>query len=116
MAGSVPEVVDVGSADEVLRAGRAVVTIDGVQVLIIKSRRKVYALINTCPHLQVPLENAAVRRSALICAGHGYRWDLRSGRPVGAVRRAQFRMAGLAMLSVAIEDGHLYVQRPRSLV
>jgi nitrite reductase [NAD(P)H] small subunit len=77
--------LDVASADELMRYGRLVVTPRalGVPVLLVRTRRGVFAVENQCPHRGTPLIDAAVRGTTLTCSMHGWRYDLRSGRCVG---------------------------------
>lgn len=56
-------VFDLGPAQEVLVNGRAVVTVgaEDTSVLIVATRRGVFAMQNRCPHLGLPLNRAAMR-------------------------------------------------------
>jgi 3-phenylpropionate/trans-cinnamate dioxygenase ferredoxin subunit len=74
--------LDLGPVDDVLHEGRIVVRVgaSGESVLVVRTRRGVFAMQNECPHMGLPLDDAAVHGSRLTCAHHGYRYDLTSGR------------------------------------
>lgn len=56
------------------------------------------AVPGVCPHEDVGLEDAEVRDGTLVCPGHGYRFDLRTGRcghdPALELRRYPIRVIG----------------------
>ena len=74
--------VDAGPADRLLEEGRVIAQLDGVDVLVVRTRRGIFAVENRCPHTGRPLSDAAVSGSKLTCMGHQRRYDLASGRPV----------------------------------
>jgi nitrite reductase (NADH) small subunit len=57
-----------------------------------------------CPHKQQPLAEGLLRDGSLVCPGHWYAFDLRTG----ACRNA--REVGLALHPVVEEDGMLYAE------
>src|SRR5215470_10922592 len=76
------EPVDVASAEELARHGRLVVTSAelGTAILLVWTRRGVFAVENRCPHRGARLDDAAVGGRTITCPMHGRRYDLRSGR------------------------------------
>ena len=74
--------VDVCSEDELDRSGRLVIRLSDppIDVLVIRTRRRVFAVENRCPHLGVSLEGGNVRGRTITCTTHGRRFDLASGR------------------------------------
>jgi len=74
--------VDAGPADRILEDGRVTAQVDGVDVLVVRTRRGIFAVENRCPHTGRPLTDAFVSGSKLTCMGHQRRYDLASGRPV----------------------------------
>jgi nitrite reductase/ring-hydroxylating ferredoxin subunit len=72
--------VDVGPADRLLADGRVLAQVDGVDVLVVRTRRGIFAVENQCPHTGRHLTDAAVSGAKLTCMGHRRRYDLRSGR------------------------------------
>lgn len=75
-------VVDAGPADRILEQGRVIAQAEGVEVLVVRTRRGIFAVENRCPHTGRPLTDAAVSGAKLTCMGHQRRYDLASGRPV----------------------------------
>lgn len=93
-------------------ASRAVLSLerDGTQfeeVLLLRLRHGLVAVINRCPHLERPLEDARVRGHVLTCRGHSRSYSLRTGRPAGAL------MAGgppkLRRVPAWTEDGQVFL-------
>jgi nitrite reductase/ring-hydroxylating ferredoxin subunit len=75
-----PAVVDLGPDPPALAGGRAVVLgPQGESVLVVRTRRGLFAVTNRCPHRGLPLDDARVTGHTLVCPFHGWRFDLRSG-------------------------------------
>jgi nitrite reductase/ring-hydroxylating ferredoxin subunit len=74
--------VDVCSEDELDRSGRLVVRLSDppIDVLVIRTRRQVFAVENRCPHLGALLDGGNVNGRIITCTAHGRRFDLASGR------------------------------------
>jgi nitrite reductase [NAD(P)H] small subunit len=74
--------VDVASAEELFRHRRLVVTPPdlGTAILVVLTRRGVFAVENRCPHRGARLDDAGIRGRTVTCPMHGRRYDLRSGR------------------------------------
>lgn len=64
---------------EVPNFGKKVVTIDGVEVLLINVKGEIFACENECPHQSAPLAGGIVKEGHLSCPRHGYRFDLKTG-------------------------------------
>jgi nitrite reductase (NADH) small subunit len=73
--------IDVGDAAQLRRGGRLRVTPPGftTAVLIVHTRHGVFAVDDRCPHRGNPLSTGTVSATAITCAMHGWRFDLRSG-------------------------------------
>jgi nitrite reductase/ring-hydroxylating ferredoxin subunit len=59
-------------------------------VLVTALGDEVIAVAGVCPHEDVALAGGRLEGGAVVCPGHGYRFDLRSGRchhPALALRR-----------------------------
>lgn len=52
----------------------------GTQLVVVRAKGKVFAFHDKCPHAFWPLSEGTVRDSVLECAGHGWEFDLESGR------------------------------------
>lgn len=79
-------------ADIFADADRAVLSLERAgarveEVLVIRARGHLYALVNRCPHLDRALDDARVRGRVLTCRGHGRSYNLRSGRAAGTLSR-----------------------------
>lgn len=58
---------------------RAVLDVEGVEIVVIRSEGRLHALANACPHQGNPLVEGDVLGPTLVCAYHGWRFDLESG-------------------------------------
>ena len=105
--------VELGAAAELLTTGRAVVTVtpdqcprldQALEVLIVRTRRTLFAVESRCPHFGRGLADAAVRGRGIRCAGHGRRFDLRPGA-AGRSRRGCLRT-----FEGWVEDGRLLLR------
>lgn len=101
---------DCGAADVVLANGRAVIHFDAIDVLVVRTRRGIFAVEDRCPHMGRRLSDASISRRTLTCREHGLRYDLPSGRPAG---RAPVRRRALRTFDVVIEAGRLWLS-PRA--
>jgi nitrite reductase/ring-hydroxylating ferredoxin subunit len=84
--------VRAGTAGELARAGRLVVQVAGseVPVVVIKTKRGLFAFADECPHAGFELRDGKVAGATVTCPWHGRRYSLKSGRCVsghGAIRR-----------------------------
>jgi nitrite reductase/ring-hydroxylating ferredoxin subunit len=62
-----------------LAGDRAVLEVDGQEIVVFRSEGRVYALANACPHEGNPLVEGELLGPTLECAYHGWRFDLDSG-------------------------------------
>lgn len=70
----------VGSSEPLDRDGRAVLRVDGRQILVLKTERGLYACNNRCPHEGYPLrEGTLTDGCVLTCNWHNWKFDLASG-------------------------------------
>jgi nitrite reductase/ring-hydroxylating ferredoxin subunit len=58
---------------------RAVVDLDGKEILVLRTERGVYAFDARCPHEGNPLSEGEILGDTLVCAFHGWRFDLETG-------------------------------------
>ena len=59
------------------------VEIDGVDVAIVHSGDRVYAIADECSHAAIPLSEGDVGDGEIECYLHGSRFDLTTGEPLG---------------------------------
>jgi nitrite reductase/ring-hydroxylating ferredoxin subunit len=62
-----------------LEGDRAVLVVDGEEIVVFRAEGRVYALANSCPHEGNPLIEGELLGPTLECAYHGWRFDLESG-------------------------------------
>jgi nitrite reductase/ring-hydroxylating ferredoxin subunit len=68
--------------DEVPPGGRRAVAVAGLAwpVLVVDLDGELIVTAGVCPHEDVDLTGGALDGAALTCPGHGYEFDLRTGR------------------------------------
>jgi len=59
------------------------VRIRGLEIGLYRVGDEVYALENACPHAGWPLHEGEVSDRVVICGGHGFEYDVTTGRPPG---------------------------------
>jgi nitrite reductase (NADH) small subunit len=71
----------VADSAQLRRCGRLRVTPPGfaTAILLVHTRRGVFAVEERCPHRGNSLATAVVSATAITCSMHGWRFDLRSG-------------------------------------
>jgi nitrite reductase/ring-hydroxylating ferredoxin subunit len=103
--------VDGSPADVLLRSGRTLSRLGDTEVLVVRTRRGVFAVENRCPHLGRRLADARVSGRTLVCPGHQRRYDLASG---GLLGRQLTPTAPLRTFAVEIADGQLRISPMRA--
>jgi 3-phenylpropionate/trans-cinnamate dioxygenase ferredoxin subunit len=68
---------------DVTNASPLAVTVDGVDVAIVRQGDDVYAISDECSHAAIPLSEGEVEDGEIECWLHGSRFDLRTGKPSG---------------------------------
>jgi nitrite reductase/ring-hydroxylating ferredoxin subunit len=103
-------VVDVGDVREVLHAGRAVVHLGphDTPVLIIRTRKGIFAIESRCPHAGHPLTDGTARRTSIRCSRHRLEYDLVSG----ACRTRRNSRPAMTYRAWLDSDGHVRVAVP----
>lgn len=106
--------VDVCSEDELDRYGRLVVRLSDppIDVLVIRTRRQVFAVENRCPHLGASLDGGNVDGRTITCTAHGRRFDLASGRCATGPGRPGGR---LVTMRTWLDGGRVWLAAPRSV-
>lgn len=103
-----PGFVAAGVAND-LRAGRLAVEVRGVPLLIIQTRSRYVAFVNSCPHMGLPLTDGRLSSRSITCTAHGRQW--RFCPPTGDRTRRSLRGGGLAMVAVEEAGGRFWVAR-----
>lgn len=58
--------------------------VDGRRIAVFRTRQgQLFATQAECPHRQGPLADGVVGGGHVVCPLHGFRFDLRSGEPIG---------------------------------
>jgi len=69
----------VAKVEELPEAGGKEVVVDGKRICLFKLDGEVFATAALCPHKGVPLAVGCVENGAVICAMHGWEFDLKTG-------------------------------------
>jgi nitrite reductase/ring-hydroxylating ferredoxin subunit len=74
--------VRVCALDEVADGELRAFAVAGVTwpVIVTRIAGELVAVPGVCPHEDVPLATGELRGHAIVCAGHGYAFDVRTGR------------------------------------
>jgi nitrite reductase (NADH) small subunit len=79
-----PRVIDLGPLDSVPLGRVRVFDVERERIAVHRTRRgEVYASDATCPRHGESLEGAVIGGRMMLCPGHGYAFNLSSGRCVG---------------------------------
>jgi len=57
---------------------------DGLKLVVIRSGDRVFAYHDKCPHAFWPLSQGTLHRATLECPGHGWEFDIETGRCLSA--------------------------------
>lgn len=72
--------VIVGKAQDLPEGrGATVILDDGTELALFNIAGKFFAVDNSCPHRGVPLADGKICANLVECAGHGWRFDLKTG-------------------------------------
>ena len=99
--------VYVGTGDELRRRGRLVVRVpqSDVPVVVVGTRRGVFAFGDRCPHADASLRAGGVAGTTITCPRHARRYSLKSGRCVSALGSA----ARLRRWRVWLDDNKVWI-------
>ncbi len=101
--------VRVGRLDD-FRVGRGRrIEIEGTPVAVFRTKDRVIALDDTCPHMGASLADGTLRDGTVQCSWHEWRYDLETGRcPVRP-------WAVVRIHRVRVEAGEVLVETPEPL-
>jgi nitrite reductase/ring-hydroxylating ferredoxin subunit len=71
--------VEVGSLSDLRKRRRVVVEVGDRQVAVFSHDGEVYALDNVCIHKQRELSKGVILNGRIVCPGHQWSYDLRTG-------------------------------------
>ncbi len=67
---------------DIPQGGVLAVTVEGVEIALVRDGDDVYAIHDECSHASIPLSEGEVEGCEIECWLHGSRFDLRTGKPV----------------------------------
>jgi len=89
------------------REGRGrVVVVGGVRIAVFRVGERLFAMRDACPHMGLSLADASPQEGTVTCHGHGWKFDLVTGR---SDRRSG---ACAAIYAVRIDGGDVFVRPP----
>jgi 3-phenylpropionate/trans-cinnamate dioxygenase ferredoxin subunit len=103
------EFVDLGEFETLSNGGRRVVEVGGVSILCVHINSEFAAVINSCTHLNQPLDKGRLIGHQLSCPWHGACFDLRTGRALSGPA-----VVPLKVLKIKIEGGRIWALVPRA--
>ena len=59
------------------------VRVGGREIGLYRVREHIFAMDNLCPHAGYPLHEGLFDGEVVICSGHGFEYDVRTGLPPG---------------------------------
>lgn len=80
------------------------VTIDDIEIVLVRIAERVYALDDRCSHADIPLSLGRVQGDRIKCQAHGAEFDLETGSALVAPA-----FASVTTYPIRIEDGEVYV-------
>jgi 3-phenylpropionate/trans-cinnamate dioxygenase ferredoxin subunit len=75
-------------------------------ILLTRSGEGISALQNVCPHEHCYLHKGELEDGAIVCAGHSWRFDARTGQGIRP------RRASLYRYEACVRDGRVYIALP----
>jgi nitrite reductase/ring-hydroxylating ferredoxin subunit len=96
-----------GTDDELRRLNRLVVQVpqSDVPVVVVRTRRAVFAFSDSCPHAGASLRSGAVAGTTVTCPKHARKYSLKSGRCVSALGSG----ARLRRWRVWVDDNRVWI-------
>lgn len=85
------------------------VSVDGLDVVLVRTKDRVHVLYGRCPHRLAPLDTAMVEQGRLVCARHGWSFRLEDGHAEGMADESLHRFQAWE------EDGLVFVERSEVL-
>lgn len=80
---------------------------DGVPILLVRRRNRIFALAETCSHFNGPLADGKLEDNSIVCPLHNSRFALEDGRVLnGPAVHPQ------PCLEVRVRDGQIEVRKP----
>jgi nitrite reductase/ring-hydroxylating ferredoxin subunit len=74
----------VASLEDVPEGRGLCVRVGGLEIGVYRVADELHAMENTCPHAGYPLHEGDLEDRVIYCAGHGWPFDVTTGRPPDA--------------------------------
>jgi 3-phenylpropionate/trans-cinnamate dioxygenase ferredoxin component len=71
------------AVSEVVEGTPLAVTVDGIDIALVREGDEIYAIRDECSHAAIALSEGDVEGCEIECWLHGSRFDLRTGKPTG---------------------------------
>jgi nitrite reductase/ring-hydroxylating ferredoxin subunit len=82
--------------DSLVEGNAVIVNVNEKQIAIIKSKGRIYAIGNECPHLGGPLGEGSVVDGKITCPWHDWTFDLHNGNceinPAAGIEKYQLKI------------------------
>jgi len=90
--------------EEDLPVGKsAIVLVDDVEIALFNYKEEIYAVANKCPHKGGPLGEGRVQEGVIVCPGHEWRFELKTGN---SMQNPEMRVQ---VYPVRVKDEKIYV-------
>ncbi len=100
-----PDLVRVGSVADFPEGSPVAVCIGARRLVIVRHGGAIHALKDICPHMGEPLHRLPPRDGVLTCIGHGWKFELATGKCVRGDPEAR-----VAVYPVEVRDGAVMVR------
>jgi nitrite reductase/ring-hydroxylating ferredoxin subunit len=94
---------DVCAEEELIPGEMLNVNVGRHSIVLVRDGESVSALQNVCPHEHCYLHTGEVEDGAIVCPGHGWRFDARTGEGIKP------RRANLGRYDVLVREGRVQV-------
>ncbi|OKH53727.1 (2Fe-2S)-binding protein [Calothrix sp. HK-06] len=105
--------------DELSGDTRKVVKVEKRSILLLNHNNQIYAIENSCPHLNLPLKNGKITEDgSIVCPFHRSAFDLTTGQPskwipfppgIGKLMGMISTEKGVAVFPTRIEEGSIWI-------
>jgi nitrite reductase/ring-hydroxylating ferredoxin subunit len=97
--------VGLAAVGELPLATPVLVNVDGLDVVLVRTKDRVHVLYGRCPHRLAPLDTAIVEQGRLMCSRHGWSFRLEDGHAEGMADESLHRFQAWE------EDGLVFVEK-----
>lgn len=113
--------VDVSAESEIAEGTMKSITVEGEEVLLVRTKEGFYAVGNICPHMKGRLSEGTLEGAIVTCPRHGSQFDVRNGENVRWLKGSGLA-SGIAKVvkpprpiksyRIAVKDGRILVEIP----